>query len=77
MLQNILENLQNMFDDEKAALLAQLKGQKDRAVSERERQLAIAKLRRDKKRLEKEDKLDSAALILSMAKEADNKQKEK
>ncbi|KAJ8301441.1 hypothetical protein KUTeg_020428 [Tegillarca granosa] len=73
---NILENLQMMFDDEKAALLAQLKGQKDRAVSERERQIAIAKLRRDKKRLEKEEKLDSAALILSLAKEADSKQKE-
>ena len=66
-----------MFDDEKAALFKSLEDQKDRAARERERQLTIARLRRDKIRMKKEEKLDSVALIFSMANEADEKIKQK
>ncbi|XP_033746567.1 trichohyalin-like isoform X2 [Pecten maximus] len=73
---NVLENLQTMFDDEKDALMRSLQNQKDRIAQERERQLAVAKLRRDKNRMKQEEKLDSVALIFSMAHEAEEKQKQ-
>ncbi|XP_069101140.1 trichohyalin-like isoform X2 [Argopecten irradians] len=73
---NVLENLQTMFDDEKEALMRSLQNQKDRIAQERERQLAVAKLRRDKNRMKQEEKLDSVALIFSMAHEAEEKQRQ-
>ncbi|XP_060082221.1 trichohyalin-like [Ylistrum balloti] len=73
---NVLENLQTMFDDEKDALMRSLQNQNDRIAQERERQLAVAKLRRDKNRMKQEEKLDSVALIFSMAHEAEEKQKQ-
>ncbi|OWF34681.1 hypothetical protein KP79_PYT11450 [Mizuhopecten yessoensis] len=73
---NVLENLQTMFEDEKDALMRSLRNQQDRIAQERERQLAVAKLRRDKNRMKQEEKLDSVALIFSMAHEAEEKQRQ-
>ena len=75
--QNVLENLQTMLEDEKAALLRQLKQQVSGIDKERQRQLALVKLRMDKKKMEREDKFDSAALVLKLAKEADQKRTQK
>ena len=38
-------------------------------TKEKERQLALIKLRREKERIKREDKFDSAAIIFNMAKE--------
>ncbi|XP_078676996.1 uncharacterized protein LOC144913832 [Branchiostoma floridae x Branchiostoma belcheri] len=64
---NILAELQNNFDAEKEALLASLRGQDERLASERKRQLELARLRREQKRLNQEDKFDSAAIVFSIA----------
>eukprot|EP00058_Branchiostoma_floridae_P017293 XP_002602781.1 hypothetical protein BRAFLDRAFT_93727 [Branchiostoma floridae] len=64
---NILAELQNNFDAEKEALLASLRGQDERFASERKRQLELARLRREQKRLNQEDKFDSAAIVFSIA----------
>ncbi|XP_078596993.1 uncharacterized protein LOC144873475 isoform X1 [Branchiostoma floridae x Branchiostoma japonicum] len=64
---NILAELQNNFDAEKEALLASLRGQDERFDSERKRQLELARLRREQKRLNQEDKFDSAAIVFSIA----------
>ena len=65
-LQNVLENLQMHFEDEKAALLSALHQHTDATERERERQRALVKLQRERQQLQVEDKLDSAALIFSM-----------
>ncbi|CAC5415796.1 unnamed protein product [Mytilus coruscus] len=70
---NVLEGLQMMLEDEKAALLRQLKEQVSGIDQERQRQLALVKLKMDKKKMEREEKYDSAALVLKLAKEADEK----
>ncbi|XP_074646022.1 uncharacterized protein LOC141902273 [Tubulanus polymorphus] len=62
---NILENLQFHFEDEKAALLASLNAQTDKLAADRERQLAMAKLRRDQKRIQLEDRVESAAVLIA------------
>nr|KAG5708461.1 hypothetical protein BaRGS_026188 [Batillaria attramentaria] len=67
---NVLENLQMHFEDEKAALLAALRGGADAHERERQRQSALVKLQRDAQRLQAEDKLDSAALIFSLGQQA-------
>ncbi len=59
--------MNNHFEDEKAALLAGLRDQDARLQSERERQLALAKLKRDQRKLQEEDSLDTAAMIFGMA----------
>ncbi|XP_071784125.1 uncharacterized protein [Asterias amurensis] len=64
---NVLEDLNSHFEDEREALLAALRGQDASLNSERERQLALAKLRRDQRKLQMEDKFDTAALLFSMA----------
>ncbi|XP_052070817.1 trichohyalin-like isoform X2 [Mytilus californianus] len=70
---NVLDGLQMMLEDEKAALLRQLKEQVSGIDQERQRQLALVKLKMDKKKMEREEKYDSAALVLKLAKEADEK----
>ena len=65
-MQNVLENLQMHFEDEKAALLSALHQHTDATERERERQRALVKLQRERQQLQVEDKLDSAALIFSM-----------
>ena len=54
------------------ALLASLRNSKTRDANERERQLKLALLRRDKKRIKQEEKFGSAALLLNSAKENDS-----
>ncbi|XP_076469709.1 uncharacterized protein LOC143300037 [Babylonia areolata] len=66
---NVLDNLQMHFEDEKAALLSTLSRHSDEAQREKERQNALVRLQRDRKRLQAEEKLDSAALIFGMAKQ--------
>ncbi|XP_063400098.1 trichohyalin-like isoform X3 [Mytilus trossulus] len=70
---NVLDGLQMMLEDEKAALLRQLKEQVSGIDQERQRQLALVKLKMDKKKMEREEKYDSVALVLKLAKEADEK----
>ena len=50
-------------------MLASLKRQDKRFSSERQRQLELAKLRREQKKIAKEDKFDAAALVLGLAKQ--------
>ncbi|KAK3102592.1 hypothetical protein FSP39_012464 [Pinctada imbricata] len=74
---NVLENLDMMLEDEKAALLRMLKNQHSHIEQEKQRQLAIAKLRHDQRRMKREEKLDSAALIITLGKEAQEFHKQK
>lgn len=67
--QNVLTELQHHYEDEKQALLASLRDQESRLAAERHRQLELARLRKDQKTFEKQDKFDSAALLLSLAEE--------
>ena len=60
---------QSRYEEEKKALLASLRGQDKRFSSERQRQLELAKLRREQKKIAKEDKFDAAALVLGIAKQ--------
>lgn len=55
--------------------MAGLRGSEAKYASEKERQLALIKLRREKERIKREDKFDSAAIIFNMAKE-DKKQQD-
>jgi len=66
---DMLKELQNQYEAEKEALLAGLKGSEAKHAKEKERQLALIKLRRERERIKREDKFDSAAIIFNMAKE--------
>ena len=63
----MLESLDLHYEDEKEALLAALHDQDQRFQSERHRQLELARLRRDAKVMQQEEKFDSVAILLSMA----------
>lgn len=65
----MLENLNLMLEDEKAKLLKALKNQHNRIDQERERQLAIARLQHERRKLAREEKFESAAIIVSQARE--------
>ena len=45
----------------------------DKLAQERLRQLELMKLKRDERRARQEDKFDSAALVIGLAKERDEK----
>ena len=60
---------QSRYEEEKKALLASLKRQDKQFSGERQRQLELAKLRREQKKIAKEDKFDAAALVLGLAKQ--------
>ncbi|KAJ8047726.1 hypothetical protein HOLleu_06793 [Holothuria leucospilota] len=66
---NILEELSNHFEEEKAALLASLRSQDERYMSERERQFALAKLRREQRMLQEEGKFSAAAALFGLSQE--------
>ena len=74
--QNILEDLQKDFDDEKAALLRSLARQTDKVEQERHRQIELAKLKRDQRRLKKDEKLDVVAMMIQSARQDDRKREE-
>lgn len=60
--------IQHNFEAEKEALLAALRGSNAKFNSERERQAELARLKREQRRARKEDRFESAALVLSLAK---------
>ena len=66
-LQNILEDLNSHFEDEKNALLAALRGQDESLQGEKERQLALAKLRRDQRKMQDEDRFEAVAALFGLA----------
>lgn len=66
---DILKDLDGQFESEKEALMTSLRDASKRDDSERERQLKLALLRRDKMRIKREEKYDGAALLLNAAKE--------
>ena len=63
----MLKNLQQHFEDEKAQLLALLRSQQNSAAAEQQRQLEMARLKREQRRMEKEDKFDAAATLVITA----------
>nr|XP_039263423.1 trichohyalin-like isoform X2 [Styela clava] len=62
-----LKDLASRYDDEKQALLRMLAGQDQRYMSEKERQMELARLRRELLRAEREEKFGAAALVLGLA----------
>jgi len=60
--------LQKNFDAEKEALLGMLSNADARMNNERKRQLELARLKREARKAQAEDKFDAAALVLGMAK---------
>ena len=70
-MQNLLESLWHHFDDEKAALLAQVSAQEDHFGKEQARQLATAKLKRDQRQLVKEEMFEGCAVLLALAQQQD------
>jgi len=65
----LLNDLQSQFEEEKEALLRALRVQDERFSSEKKRQLELAKLRREQRRLKQEDNFDTAAILLGLAKQ--------
>lgn len=72
-----LNDLQKQFDAEKEAILKLMKSNESRDSTERERQLALARLRRDKMKIKREEKYDGAALVLGLAKSNQAKKNER
>ncbi|XP_038068700.1 trichohyalin-like isoform X2 [Patiria miniata] len=69
---NILDDLDNRLDAERDALLAGMRDANDRLRSERERQLELARLRREQRKARHEQKFDAAALAMGLAKQAED-----
>jgi len=72
-----LEDLQKNFDDEKAQLLHNLSKQKDNNSKERQRQIELAKLKRDQRKMMKGEKISEVAMLLHEAQEQDKKREER
>ena len=72
-----LNDLQKQFEAEKEAILKLMKSNESRDSTERERQLALARLRRDKMKIKREEKYDGAALVLGLAKSNQAKKNER
>ena len=66
---DILKDLEKQFEDEKDALLASFRNVDKKETNERDRQMAIALLRRDKMRIKREEKYNGAALLFNIAKQ--------
>ena len=64
---NILQDLQNRYDEEKDALLRRLQEEQDRMAAEKRRQAELVRLRREKRQAEREANFDEAALVLGLA----------
>ena len=75
--ENVLSTLQQRFDEERDAILAALRGHDNKMDAERRRQLELAVLRREQKKLQQEDKFESAAILLSMADQQDREMRNK
>lgn len=64
---NLLGDLEARFDAEKEALLAMLHGAEGQAISERERQAELLRLRLETRKGQMEDRFDTAAIMLGLA----------
>ncbi|XP_067933562.1 trichohyalin-like [Watersipora subatra] len=67
MKKSVLDNLSYEYEDEKERLLALLHSQQDDAMAERLKQLEMAKLRRQKRILQKEGELDEASALIHLS----------
>ena len=68
-MQNALEQLQLHFDDERDALLATLRGYNDQQALERQRQLAVARLKREQRSLAMAERYGEAAALIAASNE--------
>ena len=68
-MQNALEQLQLHFDDERDALLATLRGYNDQQALERQRQLAVARLKREQRALAMAERYGEAAALIAASNE--------
>ena len=64
---NLLKDLQYRYDDELEAIMALLQKQRDRELSERERQELLLRLRLERRRAERENNFDQAAMLMGLA----------
>lgn len=64
---NLLGDLEARFDAEKEALLAMLHGAQGQAISERERQAELLRLRLETRKGQMEDRFDAAAMMIGLA----------
>ena len=68
-MQNVLLELDRNTEAERKLLLAQLQHQGEAVDGERRRQLAIAKLNRQRRQLAQEDKINGLEFVLKVAKD--------
>ena len=68
MIFSLFYNFQTNFDAEKEALLSMLSNSDARMDNERKRQLELARLRREARQAQAEEKFGAAALVLGAAK---------
>ncbi|KAL5247538.1 hypothetical protein ACHWQZ_G019427 [Mnemiopsis leidyi] len=73
---NMLASLMSSFDSEKDALLAQIRDGDGKIRSEKERQMALLKLKREQLRIKKDAEMDAAALVFGKAKAKDQQVKD-
>ncbi|RUS75677.1 hypothetical protein EGW08_016571 [Elysia chlorotica] len=73
---NILNHLDKQFEAEKAALLSSLRNQPDQLSREKKRQLELLRFQREQRRLKKEDKLDSVAMIFALGEQNQKSQQQ-
>nr|CAB3228489.1 trichohyalin-like [Phallusia mammillata] len=66
---NVLLTLDRNLESEREALLASLRRQDEAISEERRRQLAVARLRRDRRQMEAEEKYSAVALVFQSAKQ--------
>ena len=63
----LLHNLKQNYEDDKTTLMAGLSNAEGQLLSEKERQLHLARLKREQRRVRQEDKFDAALLALTLA----------
>ncbi len=74
--QNVLLEIDHRYEDEKAALLASLRDTKDKFEQEKQRQMMLANMRRERKRLQRQEKFASAEHFINVAKDQEKALKE-
>ena len=71
-----MEDLEKNFDDEKSRLLKTLSAQQDKMASERQRQIEMAKIKRDERLLQKGNKLSTVSTIINNAKDNEKRREQ-
>ncbi|WAR25161.1 hypothetical protein MAR_010865 [Mya arenaria] len=69
-------NLQSNFDAEKRQLLQSLSNQTNKVEQERQRQIALARLKRDERRARRGEKLNEVVMIIQQSKEGDKRREQ-